>query len=115
MRAIGDKVVVRKVLRTAITRGGVAIPENKRLIPQEGVVTSIGSGYVNHEGDVLPITDIKVGDRIQFERRAGQISYQGDVELRTIAYNQCLVVLETGEDLIECPMCNGNGVVHGKG
>lgn len=112
MKATGNRVTVRKVLRNVKTTGGIDIPETQRAIPDQGVVTSIGRGYVNDDGDLVPITDIKIGDHILFEKRSGQIIKHSGVEVRTIPYDMiCGVLLTSDKPLVQCPECKGNGVV----
>lgn len=113
MRAVGNRVVVRNVNRNSMTAGGVAIPENLRGIPDQGVVTHVGRGGIDEDGALVPITDVKVGDWVLFERRKGQILRQTDgVEARMVKHEDVVAVFDVGEKAwVLCEGCHGAGVV----
>lgn len=112
MKAIGANVVVRRVLRKGLTEGGVVIPEQHREIPNQGVITSVGSGYINNKGNLIALSDLHVADRVMFVRRSGQITRTLGKELRVLPYDTIVAVLVTDEEpLVLCPKCKGDGVV----
>src|SRR5438445_11625901 len=73
-----DRILVRRVEETEVTRGGILIPDNAKDKPQEGEVISAGKGKVNDEGKVFPLA-VKEGDRILFGKYAGtEIKLDGE-------------------------------------
>lgn len=115
MKAVGNNVVVRAVKRRAETKGGIVIPQNARILTQEGIVVGVGSGYVHPEdGVVIPITDVKVGDRVLYVRRSGQAVTVGEQEMRVLPYPSVVAVVDVGDDIQVCERCAGTGVVYGE-
>ena len=56
-----DRILVRRVEESAITRGGIRILESAKYKPQEGEVISVGKGRSNEDGKVFPLA-VKEGD-----------------------------------------------------
>ena len=73
-----DRLLVRRVEESEVTRGGILIPDTAKDKPQEGEVISVGKGKVNEEGKVFPLA-VKEGDRILFGKYAGtEIKLDGE-------------------------------------
>jgi chaperonin GroES len=73
-----DRILVRRVEESEVTRGGILIPDTAKDKPQEGEVISVGKGKVNEEGKVFPLA-VKEGDRILFGKYAGtEIKLDGE-------------------------------------
>lgn len=73
-----DRILVRRVEETEVTRGGILIPDSAKDKPQEGEVISAGKGKVNEDGKVFPLA-VKEGDRILFGKYAGtEIKLDGE-------------------------------------
>jgi chaperonin GroES len=73
-----DRILVRRVEESEVTRGGILIPDTAKDKPQEGEVISVGKGKVNDEGKVFPLA-VKEGDRILFGKYAGtEIKLDGE-------------------------------------
>lgn len=76
IRAIGDKVLIRRVDADEKTPGGIIIPENAKKKPTEGIVVSVGPGKATASGFVE--TTVKEGDRVIFPMWREEIEYDGE-------------------------------------
>ena len=73
-----DRILVRRVEETEVTRGGILIPDSAKDKPQEGEVISASKGKVNEDGKVFPLA-VKEGDRILFGKYSGtEIKLDGE-------------------------------------
>jgi chaperonin GroES len=70
IRPLQDRVLVERVEEENKTKGGIIIPDTAKEKPQEGKVVAVGTGRVNDEGKVTPLT-VKAGDRILFGKYSG--------------------------------------------
>lgn len=110
MQPLGNNVWLRQATRSK-SSGGVDIPPKYQGLTQEAVVVAIGRGTIDEDtGEVLPILDIEVGDRVLHLKRAGQVVKVHGQEVRVIPYTQLLVRLDVGE-FKRCAWCQGEGVV----
>ena len=67
---LGDRILVKRLEAEEKTKGGIILPETAKEKPQEGKVEAIGTGKINEDGKVIPLT-LKKGDRIIFTSYAG--------------------------------------------
>jgi len=92
IRPIGDKIVVKPVLREEVSKGGIILPETASEKPQEGEVIAVGSGKVVG-GKVMPL-EVKVGDKVYFTKYAPtEIKIDGE-EYYILSESDVLAVLE---------------------
>ncbi len=69
-RALGDRVVVRRVKEEQKSAGGIIIPETAQEKPQEGEIVSVGPGALDDAGKrVAP--EVKAGQRVLFGKWSG--------------------------------------------
>jgi chaperonin GroES len=64
-----DRVLVRRLEKEEIARGGIIIPDTAKEKPQEGEVIAVGAGKIE-KGRRIPL-DVKVADRILFGKYTG--------------------------------------------
>lgn len=69
-RPLHDRVLVRRAEAETKTSGGIIIPGTAEEKPSEGEIVSVGSGYVNDNGEVRAL-DVKKGDKVIFSKWAG--------------------------------------------
>jgi chaperonin GroES len=92
IRPIGDKIVVKPVLREEVSKGGIILPETASEKPQEGEVIAVGSGKIVG-GKVMPL-EVKVGDKVYFTKYAPtEIKIDGE-EYYILSESDVLAVLE---------------------
>ncbi len=70
IKPLGDRVVVRPIKAEEKTASGILIPEIAREKSLKGEVIAVGPGALNKNGE-RRAPDIKVGDKVLFERYAG--------------------------------------------
>jgi chaperonin GroES len=70
IRPLYDQIVIQRVEQQESTRHGIVIPDSAKEKPQEGEVIAIGRGKRLEAGEVAPL-DVKVGDRILFDKYTG--------------------------------------------
>ncbi|MFH1288955.1 MAG: co-chaperone GroES [bacterium] len=67
---LGDRILVKRLEAEEKTKGGIILPETAKEKPQEGKIEAIGTGKINEDGKVIPLS-LKKGDRIIFTSYAG--------------------------------------------
>lgn len=88
MRPLNDNVVVQRVEAQSRTEGGLYIPTTAQEKTQEGVVVAVGSGRVSEVTGLLAPLDLKVGDRVLFEKFQGhEVKIEGQEYLFLREYN----------------------------
>ncbi|MBX3020630.1 MAG: co-chaperone GroES [Bdellovibrionales bacterium] len=70
VRPLHDRVLVRRMTEEAKTAGGIIIPDTAKEKPARGEIVATGKGHVTEDGRLTPL-DVKVGDKVLFERFAG--------------------------------------------
>jgi chaperonin GroES len=106
LKPLNDWVVVRPSEAEEITSGGLFIPETAKTKPQEGIVEAIGPGAFEEEKEhrkkeekkkrkFVPTT-IKPGDRVLYERYAGQ-TYTFDGEERILVRERDILGILPGD------------------
>jgi len=78
IRPLQDRIVVSRIAEEEKTKGGIIIPDTAKEKPVEGKVLAIGNGRVLEDGSVRKL-DIKVGDRVLFNKYGGtEITLNGE-------------------------------------
>ena len=94
IRPIGNRVVLKPVEKSQ-TKDGILIPDAIKEKPMHFIVLSIGEGWINNDGTVIPITNIKVGDHVLTQKHAGlEIKNDDGQIVRMIDARQILAVLQ---------------------
>lgn len=70
LRPLHDRIIVKPLEAPEEIRGGIIIPDTAKERPQEGEVIAVGPGRLLEDGRRLSV-DVKVGDRVIFEKYAG--------------------------------------------
>jgi chaperonin GroES len=77
IRPLGDKVVVKPSEGDEKSAGGIFLPDTAKKKPQEGKVIAVGSGRVQEDGTVRPLT-VQVGDTVIYSKYGGtEVSFDG--------------------------------------
>lgn len=73
-----DRVIVKPSQPEEVTKGGIIIPDTAKEKPQQGTIVAVGSGRVNDEGKVLPLT-VKKDDKVLYGKYSGtEITIDGE-------------------------------------
>ena len=70
LKPLGDRVVVKPVVREEVTRGGIVLPDTAKEKPQQGKVKAVGPGKRTDDGKNLPM-NVKVGQVVLYGKYAG--------------------------------------------
>ncbi len=94
LKPLGSRVVVKPLEREEMTKSGIVLPDTSKEKPQEGKVLSVGPGDRHPDtGERIPV-ELKVGERILFQKYAGTEFKLDDVELLILAEKDVLAVIE---------------------
>jgi len=69
-RPLHDRVVVKRVVATEKTAGGIIIPDTAQEKPQEGEIVAVGPGARDDKGTLVALT-VKPGDKVLFGKWSG--------------------------------------------
>jgi chaperonin GroES len=86
-----DRVVVRSLEPTELTRGGLFIPESVSEKPRQGEVVAVGPGRFV-DGKRVPM-DVKVGDKVLYGKYSGTELTIGAEHLLILSENDVLGVI----------------------
>ncbi len=92
IQPLGDRVLVKPSEQTESKRGGIIIPDSAKDKPQEGVIVACGKGKVTEDGKVLPM-DVKVGDKVLYEKYGGSEIRLNDEELMIMHQDSIVGIL----------------------
>src|SRR5215469_5388539 len=70
LRPLGDRIVVKALVREAVTKSGIVLPDTAKEKPQEGEVLAVGPGKVLDNGKRATL-EIEVGQKVLFAKYAG--------------------------------------------
>lgn len=92
IKPLHDKVLVERIEPENKTLGGIIIPDTAKEKPAEGSVIAVGTGAKDNNGKIIPL-DVKVGDRILFEKwGATEVKIDGK-ELLILAESKILAII----------------------
>ena len=93
IKPVGNRVILKPIEKSQ-TSDGIFIPDSIKDKPMYVVVQDIGQGFMNNEGKIIPIQNVKIGDNVLVQRHAGlQIKNdQGQIR-RIVNAAQILAVL----------------------
>ncbi len=70
LKPLGDRVLVKPIVKEEITKGGIVLPDTAKEKPQEGEVVAVGPGRLGEDGKRLEM-ELKKGDRVIYAKYAG--------------------------------------------
>jgi chaperonin GroES len=94
IQPLGDRVVVKPLKEEEITASGIVLPDTiDKDKKAEGEVVAVGPGKVLESGERSQM-EVKVGDRILFEKWGGEeVKIDGE-EYKIISQEKILAVLK---------------------
>jgi len=93
IKALGDKILVKRLEAEEKTPGGIVLPDTAKEKPKEGEVIELGSGKVLDSGDREEF-QVKVGDRVIFASYAGtEVTIDGE-EYLVMSQDDVLAIVE---------------------
>jgi chaperonin GroES len=95
LKPLGSRVVIKALEREEMTKSGLVLPDTAKEKPQEGKVLSVGPGDRHPDtGARIPV-ELKIGDRVLFQKYAGTEFKLDDEELLILSEKDVLAVIES--------------------
>ncbi len=94
IKPLSDRLVLKTVEAEETTKGGLILTSASKEKPQFAEVLAIGPGAKDNEGVVIPITDIKVGDKVVISNYAGTKIKLDNEEYTIVSASEVLAVLD---------------------
>lgn len=70
LKPLGDRVIVKPIVKEEVTKGGIVLPDTAKEKPQEGEIMAVGPGKLTDDGKRIEM-DVKKGDRVIYAKYAG--------------------------------------------
>ena len=80
LQPLGDRVVIKPIVKEEVTKGGIVLPDTAKEKPQEGTIVSVGPGKLSEKGERIK-PEVKEGDKVIYAKYAGTEWKQDDEEL----------------------------------
>jgi len=93
LKPLGSRVVVKPLEREEMTKSGIVLPDTSKEKPQEGKVLSVGPGDRHPDTGERIAVELKVGERVLFQKYAGTEFKLDDEELLILAEKDVLAVI----------------------
>jgi chaperonin GroES len=93
LRPLADRCVIKAMPREEMTKSGLVLPDLTKEKPQEGTIVAAGPGRINDAGVREPM-DVKVGDKVVFQKYAGMEFKVDGNEFIVVAQKDILAVIE---------------------
>jgi chaperonin GroES len=77
---LGDRVVIKPIVREEVTKGGIVLPDTAKEKPQEGEIIAVGPGRLSEDGKRIAM-EVKEGDKVIYAKYAGTEIKIDDEEL----------------------------------
>ena len=70
VRPLYDRVLVRRIEKSKVRKGGIIIPDSAKEKPMEAEVVEVGKGRINKDGKLIS-PSVKKGDNILIGKFSG--------------------------------------------
>ncbi|MSQ37398.1 MAG: co-chaperone GroES [Chloroflexi bacterium] len=94
LKPLGSRVVIKPLEREEMTKSGILLPDTAKEKPQEGKVLSVGPGDRHPDTGTRIAVELKVGDKVLFQKYAGTEFKLDDEDLLILAEKDVLAVIE---------------------
>ena len=95
LKPLGSRVVIKALEREEMTKSGLLLPDTAKEKPQEGKVLSVGPGDRHPDTGARIAVELKVGDRVLFQKYAGTEFKLDEEELLILSEKDILAVIES--------------------
>jgi len=94
VKPLADRVLVKAIAESEVTKSGIVIPETvEKERPEKGEVIAVGPGKLLDNGSVAPL-QVKVGNKVIFKKYGpDEIKVDGE-ELLILEESDILAVIE---------------------
>ena len=81
IRPLLDRVLVKRIEKDNVTKGGIIIPDTAKEKPMEATVIAVGNGRILEDGTTRAV-QVTVGDTILFSKYSGtEVKIDGEEHL----------------------------------
>jgi chaperonin GroES len=93
VKPLNDRVLVKRIEETQVTKGGIVIPDVAKEKPIEGRIVAVGPGKMSEQGQRMTL-QVKEGDKVLFGKYSGtEIKMEGE-EYLMMREEDLLAVIE---------------------
>lgn len=93
IRPLGDRVVVKALSKEETTASGIVLPDTvDKEKPEQGEIIAVGPGKLLENGNRAPM-DVKVGDKILFEKYGADDYEIDDEEIYVVEQEKIVGIL----------------------
>jgi chaperonin GroES len=93
IKPLHDRVLVKRLEEEEKSKGGIIIPDTAKEKPMEGKIMAVGKGRFLESGEIQPL-DVKVGDKILFNKYSGTEIKIGGEEHLILKEDEVLGIIE---------------------
>lgn len=93
MKPLNDNVLVERIERENVSKGGIIIPDTAKEKPAQGIVAAVGPGRRDKDGKRIEI-DAKCGEKVLFGKYSGTEVKLDGKEYVILRGDDILAVLE---------------------
>jgi chaperonin GroES len=93
LRPLADRLIVKPVSATEVSRAGIIVPETVEKKPEMGEVIAVGPGRMLENGTRVPVA-AKVGDKVVFKKYAPDEVKIDGVEYLVLSESDIMAVVE---------------------
>ena len=93
MKPLNDNVLVERIERDSVSKGGIIIPDTAKEKPAQGIVVAVGPGKRDKAGKHIEI-DAKCGEKVLFGKYSGTEVKLNGKEYVILRANDILAVFE---------------------
>ena len=95
LKPLGSRVVIKALEREEMTKSGLLLPDTAKEKPEKGKVLSVGPGDRHPDTGERIAVELKVGDRVLFQKYAGTEFKLDEEELLILSEKDILAVIES--------------------
>lgn len=93
IKPLSNRVVLKNVEAEETTKSGIILTASAKEKPQIAEVIAVGTGEVNNEGKLIPMT-VKVGDKVIISKYSGtEVKLDGE-EYVIVKENDILAIVD---------------------
>ena len=92
LKPLGDRVVIKPIVKEEVTKGGIILPDTAKEKPQEGKIVAVGPGRLDENGKRIAM-DVKNGDKVLYAKYAGSEVKLNDEELLILRESDILAIM----------------------
>jgi len=93
IKPLSNHIFVEPIKEEKTSKSGIVIPDTAEEKPMMGKVIAVGSGKMNEEGKILPLS-VKVGDKVLFTKYAPTEIKIDDKEYYVIREDEVMAIIE---------------------